>query len=173
MKTFIDRLQAAIQADQTISAYNADRVIVVTEDDLSRHDGAAFAIETGTLFVIHDLLQHESHPEHEELGRDCSKFTATITAVQKAAGGIDETGMQETGITGDGNLPGIVKMQTDLWTLLWKNGFLNLFPDAAGENYLWDLEIGEAGERSAIQDEESLFITSSRQIVGHRWQFYW
>ena len=174
MDIFLSRLQATLQQDVTISAWNGDRVIV--EEDPEDDEALAFAATEPTMILIHTPRHRESQcPEHpQQIGRECSRFQVTITTVQRAATGVDPSQRTDPAVTGQPGMPGVVKMQADVHNAFnGPTGVWNLLPDASGENYLWWLEIGEAGEPLPIDGEDSTFVTSSREIVGHRWRpFY-
>jgi hypothetical protein len=169
--TFVARVQAVLQNDAGVSAWNDKRVIVEGQPD--EDQAFATAVERGTVILIHTLRHRESNcPEHpQQIMRECQRFSAIVTVIQRAAIGIDPATLNDPAITGQPGMPGVIRMQKDVHAaFVGPTGAWNLLPDSAGTNYIWWWEFGEAGDPEPLDDEDFTYHTASREIIGHRWK---
>ena len=131
IKTFIERVQAAITGDATISNW-LDRCVVVADRTLARRYINAHLSKN--LIVIHSFFEE---PDAELRGpmRQNYQLHATISCIGRSGKELDAN-YREIPLLGDGTAtqPGVYEMQNDVRTVLDRNTLAS-----GGVDYVWDL----------------------------------
>jgi len=166
VRTFAQRIKAAIDGDTQIQADYAPPVVIILDGDETRYDVNAKLKRT--LIAVHSLEPGQVD-RNVAAGRHDLPLSATITIYVRSSKGMASN--EEVALLGDGTAaaPGLAEVYEDLRALLADNRLAS-----AGQPYLrFGMEVGPMDTGESDDEDAGDIVKGDIVVTGHKWLNLW